>query len=506
MSFVEHPLIKPNTIEARTYQETILNTVSKRNTLCVLPTGLGKTTLAILLAAHRLEKFPNSKVLITAPTRPLCAQHQKTFTQCMNIPEDDILLLTGMITSLDREWMYKDARVISATPQTIDHDLRSGKMDFSDFSLLVVDECHRSMKNYAYPFVAKFYMEKAKNPRILGLTASPGGDEAKIKQICKNLFVDAVEVRTELDEDVKPFIKEMDTELIRIELPENLKEAQKLLRTSLNEKLDKLKKYNFFVRTKRELLEAQQKVSKQIATHRQPFMFYLISLIVSAVKIWHVVELMETQSIRATRIYLEKIKEQKTKSDTVVSNDPNFIKAAKIIDESEEHPKIAKLREVLEREFKRNKDIKFIIFSHFRDNIANVYDSIKDVCRPVVLIGQAGEKGLSQKEQIDVIKDFNADYYNCLITSPIGEEGLHIPSADIAVFYDSVPSEIRTIQRRGRVGRTKVGKIIFLLTKDTIDESYYWSSFRKEKRMKSILRDMQNKSEKEQHGLSDFTN
>ena len=140
MSFVEHPLIKPNTVESRTYQEAILNTASKKNTLCVLPTGLGKTTLAILLAAHRLEKFPGSKILITAPTRPLCAQHQKSFIESMNIPEDKIILLTGKIPSFERVEMYKEAKIISATPQTINNSLKDGTLDLSSFSLLIVDE------------------------------------------------------------------------------------------------------------------------------------------------------------------------------------------------------------------------------------------------------------------------------------------------------------------------------------------------------------------------------
>jgi ERCC4-related helicase len=506
MSFVSHILIKPNTIEARTYQETILNTAARKNTLCVLPTGLGKTTLAILLAAHRMEKFPDSKILITAPTKPLCAQHLGTFKACMEIPEKEIILLTGETLAEDREELYKRARIISATPQTLQHDIKSGILDLSNFSLVVFDEVHRAVKKYSYGFVANAYMEAAKNTRILGLTASPGSDEAKINHICKNLFIEAVEVRTEMDEDVKPYIKAIETQIEKVDLPQSLKEAQTLMRATLNDRLAALKKYNFFIRTKRDLLEAQKKVSEQINTNKQPFLFYLISTIVGAVKVWHAVELLETQSLRATQIYIEKLKQGKTKSDKSVFNDKNFVKAVKLLETADEHPKIAKLKEILKTEFAKNKDVKFIIFSHFRDNITAIYESIQDECRPVVLIGQAGEGGLSQKEQINVIKDFNADYYNCLITSPIGEEGLHIPSADIAVFYDSVPSEVRTIQRRGRVGRTKVGKMILLLTKDTIDESYYWTSFRKEKRMKSILRDMQNKTTNPKSGQSGLDN
>jgi len=505
MPFVEHNLIRSNAIESRKYQEAILNTASKRNTLCVLPTGLGKTTLAILLAAHRLEKYPESKVLITAPTRPLCAQHQKTFRECLNIPEDKIILLTGKISPGKRYELYKQAKIISATPQTLDHDLKSETLDLSNFSLLIVDEVHRAVKRYSYPFVAKLYMQQAEHPRILGLTASPGSEKAKIEIICKNLFIDSVEIRTELDGDVKPYIKGVDTEFVKVNLPENLKNAQTLFKTALKERLEKLKKYKFFIKTKRELLEAQKKVSKQISSQRKPFMFYLISLIVEAVKIWHVLELLETQSVKATKIYLEKVKQKKTKSDKRILNDINFIKSMKALEEGEEHPKITGLKEVLKREFEKSKDVKIIVFSHFRDNIHHIFDLIQEICRPVILIGQAGERGLTQKEQINVIKDFNADYYNCLITSPIGEEGLHIPSADIAIFYDSVPSEIRTIQRRGRVGRTKVGKIIFLLTKGTRDEGYFWTAHRREKRMKSILREMQNKNEKKQQSIDDFT-
>jgi Fanconi anemia group M protein len=330
---------------------------------------------------------------------------------------------------------------------------------------------------------------------ILGLTASPGGTEEKIKEICKNLFIEKVEIRTEVDEDVKPYVKEIRTEVVKVELPENLKNAQELLKVALRKRLDKLKSYNIYVRTKKDLLEAQKRASGQLATERKPILFYLISLIVSGVKIWHVSELLETQSIKAVNSYLDKISLKKTKSDKGILNDPDFLEALKIIRLSEEHPKIEKLKEVIKREVEGNKNIAIIVFSHYRDNIFNLQNLLEGICRPVVLIGQGGEKGLSQKEQIDVIKDFNAGYYNCLITSPIGEEGLHIPSADTAIFYDSVPSEIRTIQRRGRVGRTKVGKIVFLITKGTRDEGYYWSAQRKEKKMKEILRDMKSKQQ-----------
>jgi Fanconi anemia group M protein len=499
--YVSHPLINPMTIQSREYQENIVNNASKRNTLVVVSTGLGKTLISILVTANRLDKFPESKAMILSPTRPLCAQIQKTFQETVSIETEKIVLITGKIRPEDREYLYNKSKIIISTPQCIANDLKKNRINLKDYSTITFDEAQHSIGNYSYTHVAKKYIEQSSNPLILGLTASPGGTEEKIKEICKNLFIESVEIRTESDSDVQPYIKEVKTEVVKVDLPENLKIAQETLKAALKRRMDKLNGYSLHIKTKRELLEAQRKVSRQLQEEKKPFLFYLISLIVETVKIWHVLELLETQSIKAVNSYLEKIRQKKTKSDKGILNDVDFIKALKIIESSEEHPKIEKLKEVIKKEIQENKNVALIVFSHYRDNIFNLHNLLEEVCRPVILIGQGGENGLSQKEQIDVIKDFNAGYFNCLITSPIGEEGLHIPSADTAIFYDSVPSEIRTIQRRGRVGRTKVGKIVFLLTKNTRDEGYYWSAQRKEKKMKEILRDMQNKT---QHNIEDF--
>ncbi|MEE8178891.1 MAG: helicase-related protein, partial [Nitrosopumilaceae archaeon] len=58
-------------------------------------------------------------------------------------------------------------------------------------------------------------------------------------------------------------------------------------------------------------------------------------------------------------------------------------------------------------------------------------------------------------------------------------EGLDISEVNHVIFYDNVPSSIRYIQRRGRTGRKDVGKLIILIAKDTIDETYYWIGKRK---------------------------
>jgi Fanconi anemia group M protein len=69
------------------------------------------------------------------------------------------------------------------------------------------------------------------------------------------------------------------------------------------------------------------------------------------------------------------------------------------------------------------------------------------------------------------------------VTTSIGEEGLHVPDVDHVIFYEAVPSEIRMIQRRGRTGRTRPGKVTVLMAEGTVDEAYFHSSRRKERDM-----------------------
>lgn len=497
MLYVSHPLIKENAIESRLYQEAILNTAVNKNTLCTLPTGTGKTAIAILLAVNRLEKYPGSKIIITSPTRPLNAQHQKSFQGCLNMPEEEIILLTGKIRPCDRKCLYKNAKIVVATPQTLKNDVLNGNLNFSDFSLFVIDECQHSVRKYPYPFVAERYMKEAKNPLILGLTASPGSSYEKIQEIRRNIFAEAVEIRTDSDEEVKPYIQTLETEWIKLEFPEELKNAQTNLKTAMKERMAKLKEYKVNVYRKKDLLEAQKTIIRKMQKEKKPFYFYLVSLIAETIKIWYALEMLETQSLKAAKMYFEKMKEKNTKSDNRILKDDNIKNALEILyNYKEEHPKIERLKEIIASEIEKNKNVKIIIFSHFRNNIDNLFEILKEVsgCSPARLVGQAGERGLSQKEQISVLRDFDDGFYNCLITSPIGEEGLSIGSLDIAIFYDNVPSAIRRIQRRGRVARTRPGKLIILTTKRTQDEAYYWKSVKDEKRMKEILKSMKEKT------------
>ncbi|MFH1338176.1 MAG: DEAD/DEAH box helicase [Nanoarchaeota archaeon] len=496
--FFEHPLVKPNKMQLREYQKSILATAKEKNTLCVLPTGLGKTGIAILLALERM-RIPESKILMLAPTKPLVNQHYKTFLEFLNIDEDKMQVLTGEIRPTLRKVIYEEKTFIFATPQTIQNDLETKKLSLNDFSLLVLDEIHHSIGDYAYPYIVKKYLEQAKDPRILGLTASPGGTEQKIKEICENSGIEAVEIRTEEDQDVSAWVKEKDIEWVSIELPKSFIKIKQVLDEVYKEKIKKLKsKGASRLRTKRDILELQAYLAKE-ARKGDKSAFGGLFLAGQAIKLEHSIGLLETQGIGVLESYWKKLRKDASKAGKALVNDKRVLNAMRMSNELYEmgskHPKISKLCSIIDQQIRAKPNSKIIVFASYRDSVKEIYETLQKIDRahPVMLIGQ--KEGLSQKQQIDVIKDFESDIYNCLITTSIGEEGLHISSADIAIFYEPVPSEVRNIQRRGRVGRVKIGSIIIFITKNTRDEAYYWTAQRKEGEMKKTLSKMKKKNQ-----------
>ena len=72
--YYEHKLIKQNSIELRDYQINLANEAKDKNSLIVLPTGLGKTTIALQILANILSQNKGG-ILLLAPTRVLVNQH-----------------------------------------------------------------------------------------------------------------------------------------------------------------------------------------------------------------------------------------------------------------------------------------------------------------------------------------------------------------------------------------------------------------------------------------------
>ncbi|MCS7123484.1 MAG: DEAD/DEAH box helicase family protein [Candidatus Aenigmarchaeota archaeon] len=488
-------LLKNEKIEKREYQLKIASSCKDKNSLIVLPTGLGKTIIALMVISHRLSLYPESKILILAPTRPLCAQQYKASKENLNLDENSFALITGKIHSEKRKILYEKAKIIVSTPQTIENDIKNNIFDLSNISLLVVDEAHRSVGNYSYTFIAREYRKISKFPLIIGLTASPSEKIERIKEIKEALSLEHLEIRTEKDYDVAPYVKKVYKTIFYVDLPEKYKEAIKVLAERLDEDFKYLKEKGILKEDKisrKILIESKDEVAEKYINEGNPFYLHILQRISETIKIFHAAEILETQGITPFISYLDNLFKSKKRTDKSVVKDIRIRRAFEIIKSISngiEHPKFEKLLEIVKKEIENNPKIRIIIFANFRDTVLKINEFLnKNSIKSEILIGQAIKKGigLKQEKQIEILKKFENNEFNCLVCSSIGEEGLDF-TADIAIFYDEAPSAIRAIQRRGRVGRKSVGRIIYLITKSTLDEIFYWSSFHKERKMRSLI-------------------
>ncbi len=503
--YISHPFLKENAVEKRDYQVNIAKSALRGNTLVVLPTGLGKTIIAILLMIEILYR-KGGKALFLAPTKPLVEQHAKSIKKITKI--EKVVAITGEIGKKKRREIIKDAEVIVSTPQVIHNDVISGDIDLKDFSIVIFDEAHRAVGNYAYVFIAKKYREVRKDHLILGITASPGGDEEKIMEIIENLGIENVEIRTDDDEDVRKYVKGFKIKWVELPMPDELKELYEALKSLYTKIVDELRKFGLFVTvrkvTRGDILRAQAAVQEKIKEGKSEF-YQAAMLLTQAIKIDYALEYLETQGFEACYKYLERIIEEGnarggSKASRMLIRDENFIHAVKIAREllnrigELENPKLNALRVIIRKELASNPDSRIIVFTHFRETSILVTDALRDVpgVRAVRFVGQASrgdeDKGMKQREQVEIIEKFKRGEYNVLVATSVAEEGLDIPATDMVIFYEPVPSEIRFIQRRGRTGRTRIGKVVILTIKGTRDIAYLWSSRSKERRMKNELR------------------
>ena len=512
--YINHPLIKPDSIESRLYQQMLASDVLRKgNTMIVAPTALGKTIVAILVAADRLEKVKNSKILILSPSKPLAIQHETSFKEFLTVPCSSI---TGAVKTDERVKRWEESQIISATPQTVESDLLKGRYSLKDVSLVVFDECHHGVGSYSYVYLASRYVSQSKYNLILGLTASPGSDKEKIKEVCENLYIQNIVVKTEEDSDVKPYFNPVEIDWVRIKMSSELEKIKKHVDKALKVRLKGLKNMGV-IRTvsvnKTDILKARGRVQSAIARSVNPKKecFQAISILSAVINIQHSQELIETQGVITFNKYISRLRKKKTKASRSLIQDSNFGKAIYLAREAEkhglEHPKLKKVVDIIKKELGQNgqtklqsdrygkdadqKSSKIIVFTQYRDSLEMIHQKLnKEGIKSAKFFGQAsrdGEKGLTQKEQKEIIKAFKIGEYDVLLSTSVAEEGIDIPAVDLVILYEPVPSEVRMIQRRGRTGRKRSGRVKVLITNGTRDEGYYWASVNKERRMKYQL-------------------
>jgi ERCC4-related helicase len=522
--FVSHPLLREESIEFRAYQSNICQSAIDKNTLVILPTALGKTIISLLVCVNTLYNYKDNRVLIMAPTRPLVNQHMISFYSTLKILEDQVALLTGKINPTERRavWNNSHIKLVFATPEVVRNDIEENRISLKDFILLVFDEAHRAVKDYAYTFVANEYIKQSIHPVILALTASPGSQKQRIQEVCDNLFIEQVLYRSEEDYDVKSYINPIEVKWQWFDLPSEYQYIRSVLKGMLDEKLNWLIQRRLITNHprwifKRNLINVGEQIryNLELTMEEQRGPLYLALLYqASALSLMYCIELIESQGSHSLDIFLNRIESEGGKSHRSLLNDPRIKEIRTLLNKlSTEHPKfkyivdILKTRygnpDVLTQDSNNNTDEQSFHKDHlFHDSRALIFTQYRDTARHIVeilsengirasrFVGQArrqGDPGMKQDEQTNILESFRGGEFDVLVATSIAEEGLDIPEVDLVIFYEPIPSEIRYIQRRGRTGRKTAGSVVILVAKDTIDERYLNASKRRVQKMKQVL-------------------
>ena len=486
--FVEKKYVKKNSIEQRDYQINLANQAIEENCIVVLPTGLGKTAVALHVIAEYLSKGTGG-ILFLAPTRVLINQHYDFLKN--NLTLDDISLVTGEDPIPKRTKLWNNS-IVCATPEIARNDLIRGIVTPEQFTLVIFDEVHRAVGDYAYSGIAERFEDSS--ARLIGMTATLPSEKEKATEILTKLRISSVAECTEDSPDVKPYTQETHTEWINVELPSELKAIQKLLKLALDERYELLRKNGIRLAEQQSLsalLRIRQFVLNQNRRSAKPLF--------TGIRIHYALNILEAHGVTPFLKFCERAKAKKGVGvKELFEIDPNFTRAIHLANEAQsrgiEHSKIPKLKEIIE-----SVPGKALIFTSYRDSVDLIYNKLTELgISAGILIGKAGDAGLKQKKQIETVQNFRDGLFRVLIATRVGEEGLDIAEVNQVIFYDNVPSSVRFIQRRGRTGRKDTGKLVVLIAKDTIDETYYWIGKRKMTAAKSMGEKMTKVLEKNQ--------
>ena len=505
MGTVEHPRIRPGTLDDRLYQAAIAEAAVDRNTLVVLPTGLGKTAIALRVIAEYLRREPTRSILFLAPTRPLVVQHARSVAATLFAPEP--LTLTGAIPPDRRAALLHPPQVVVATPQVVANDLADGGFPLATFSLIVVDEAHRAVGDYPYVAIGRANRDGPR-ARVLAMTASPGGSLARIQEVWTNLGIERFEYRTEQSADVRPYLHGVGVETVEVTVPPEVRRLAILLRAAVLRQVDVLRRLDLLPAgeaTRRVLLDVGGRLHRRIDADRRGGgpasggLWSAVTAQAAAMKGLHALELIESQGVEALRDFLDRQTprpgQRVTPAQRAFLGDPDVEEVRRELDRmTVEHPKVATAVRIVVEELHRSPAARVIVFSQYRDTVDRLVEELvhrnDPAVRPARFVGQAGhgdDPGLTQKEQVGLLDRFRAGDVNVLVATSVAEEGLDIPATDLVVFYEPIPDVIRTIQRRGRTGRARTGRAIVLVAEGTRDVGLHRSAFARERRMHEML-------------------
>lgn len=499
----------------RDYQFSIVKSSLFNNTLVALPTGLGKTFIAATVMLNFYRWTKSAKIVFVAPTKPLVAQQVDACYNIVGIPRSDTTLLTGNIQPALRVDEWETKRVFFMTPQTLLNDLSHGYADPKSIALLVVDEAHRGVGEYAYAKVTKLIRRFSKSFRVLALTATPGSKIETVQEVIDNLGISHCEIRTEESLDIRQYVHDRNIKQVVLDPSDEMNLISELFTQALKPLMDKLSSQNIYygrnpmAMTTYGLMQVQKDWFGTRGRHANQGVQFMMRAIFSVLtSLSHSIKLLNFHGIKPFydnmvdfRSEQEGRGEKGSKYKRQVIEHNGFREMMDKIsrwlrtDGFVGHPKLTALADCVLNHFMDQPEssaTRVIVFSEYRDSaedIARELNKHQPLLKASVFVGQADGKrgeGMKQAQQIQIIDRFKKGEFNILVATSIGEEGLDIGQVDLIVCYDSSASPIRMLQRMGRTGRKRAGNIVLLLMRGKEEDQFAKSKDNYEKMQKLI--------------------
>jgi len=486
----------------RTYQLEMSESAILYNTLVSLPTGLGKTLIAAVVMYNYYRWFPEGKVVFCAPTRPLVTQQIHACYKIMGIPERYTAEISGRVPNTSRKQMWDNKRVFFCTPQTLVKDIEEDRCDASKIVCVVMDEAHRATGMHTFALLPNMIEAAGAKFRLVALSATPGTDIKSIQAVVETLKISKIEARTEDDPNVKRYVHNREEEVISVKQPDVIKILDKKLLEFVRDPLEKLRSVNaasrlmgdsanlspFAVMKARE--EYEQRTGDRRLYHTFEALRNLVDIRINLKNhgIQYALQNIARKEIEAkgplrSILYSDEFKALKCEMQ-VAAGDPTECL-------SKNNPKYEKLTDVLLEHFERKQAIgestRAIVFSQLRESVMGIVSMLSSknaaLLKPTPFVGQSKKKesesnpgqevaGMNQAEQQRILQQFNEGRFNVLVCTCVGEEGLDIGDVDLIVNFDILKSAIRSIQRTGRTGRKRNGRVIFLVSEGQEERSY----------------------------------
>ena len=489
-------MLSSGIIEARAYQLEAADEALTGSTMLVLPTAAGKTVVAWMVIAERLEST-SGWVLVVAPTVALVDQHLRGLSSILEAIEP--VSITGQNPVSKRPEIWGSSRVIVATPQVVRNDVKRGVLDLSECSLLVMDEAHHATGEHAMAQVGEMYHLQSSEPLVFATTASPGSRKDLVREICTRLGIERIHLRPTEDPLLAKHLAGLELQEIRVTVPNEIRELAEPLILWQRGIVDRQKRLGRYVMpgaiSHAGLSNAMDRAQTAIS-RGESNAYQSVSQIATAMRLHHLINHLLSQGCAASREFLIRLSSgdrSTTKSTRGFLRDPRISGLISSLEEMGElHSKVGAVRRLIRERLRRDPGSRAIVFATFRDTVSalELALSARDGARPVRFVGQSsrdGSEGLTAKQQVERLDEFRDGSANVLVATSVGEEGLDIPSADLVIFYEPVTSEIRTIQRRGRTGRHREGEVVVLIAEETRDEGAWVAAERREEHMRRAV-------------------